>query len=236
MLRRFWKSFRRDEQVALIVSSLVLLFCGGHEYLWRRRQLPAVPLFVQAPTQTRSGVAKGATTRRVLVDVAGAVRRPGVQQWETGARVSDAVQKAGGALPDGDVNAMNLAARLQDGQQIRVPVRGDVHGGTQSIVATPGSSSVGASAAGASGMASDGHLDTRKRAGKSGKSLFAGIVNVNTASAQQLEVLPGIGPATAGRIVESRVRQGRFRSLEDLDRVKGLGPKKLEALRGHVAF
>lgn len=235
VVSRFWRCFRRDEQLALVAASLVLLFGAAHEYSWRRNQPPLPPFFVEVAVETpvarmgspaRWNVPSGA--RRITVDVAGLVKRPGVQQWAPGARVGDAIKKAGGAMPKGDVHALNLAARLQDGQQIRVVRRSEI----SASAAVASRSSTGET----SGAPKTEGEKARSKTARSGKSPFAGIINVNTASAEELEVLPGIGPATAARIVESRTRQGRFRSLEDLDRVKGLGPKKLEALRSHLAF
>ncbi len=225
----FRKSLRRDEQVVFALSSLMLLFGAVHEYSWWRQQRPLPPLFVDAQSTSGNGAQAANSKGRVLVHVAGAVKRPGMQQWPAGTRVFQAVEKAGGAMPAGDLQSLNLAARLVDGQKILVPVRGE---------ARRASGDSGDLRAAASGDALDNSgkrlsapSASEKEGGAQGR-----VINVNSASATELDVLPGVGPATAARIVESRVRQGRFRSLEDLDRVKGLGPKKLEALRPHISF
>lgn len=225
----FAKSLRRDEQVAFVLASLMLLFGAVHEYSWWRQQKPMPPLFVDTQSPSGNGAPASISKGRVLVDVAGAVKRPGIQQWPAGTRVFQAVEKAGGATPAGDLQSLNLAARLVDGQKIRVPVRGE---------ARRASGDSGYLRAAVSGDALDnsGKRRIARNASEKEGGAPGRVINVNSASATELDVLPGVGPATATRIVESRVRQGRFRSLEDLDRVKGLGPKKLEALRPHISF
>ncbi|MBX5477173.1 MAG: ComEA family DNA-binding protein [Clostridia bacterium] len=132
-----------------------------------------------------------------VVDVAGAVRSPGVYILPAGARVWDAVKAAGGAAADAQLSAVNLAEPVSDGQQVYIPRKGETVAGR-------------ASAAGGSGPAK---------------------VDINHAGADVLEALPGIGPELAERIVKERQAHGPFRSVDDLARVSGIGPKKLEALR-----
>jgi competence protein ComEA len=131
----------------------------------------------------------------VVVDVTGAVRRPGVYRLPAGARVTDAVARAGGASGDAALEGINLAARLADGQQVLVP----------------GSAPGNAIAAGAG--AEDGPI------------------SLGSASAEDLEAIDGIGPVTAGDIVEFRDQHGGLASVDQLDEVSGIGPATMEALR-----
>lgn len=144
-------------------------------------------------------------TVAVLVHVAGAVVRPGVYELTSGDRVTDAVDRAGGPTPDADLDGLNLASSVADGQRIYVPAIGEVDPAT-----VPAGTS--ASADGSAG----------------------GPVDLNTATASELDTLPGIGPATAASIVDDRARNGPFATVDDLDRVPGIGPAKLEALRDLV--
>lgn len=146
-------------------------------------------------------------SRAAVVHVAGAVRHPGVYRLAAGARVRDAVRRAGGAARRGDVNAINLAAQVQDGVQIVVPRRVPAGGA--------------AAAAGPSSPEDPSAVPTAP-------------INLNTATAEQLETLDGVGPATAAKILEYRRAHGGFRTIDDLGQVSGIGPKRLEAIRDRV--
>lgn len=147
--------------------------------------------------------------RAAVVHVAGAVRRPGVYRLAAGDRVQDAVRRAGGPTARGDVGAINLAAPVEDGVRVVVPER-------------PPRVAAGAGAAPAAGAAAgDG-------------AAAAPPVDLNTATAEQLETLDGVGPATAARILDHRRAHGGFRTVEDLGQVPGIGPKRLAALRDRV--
>ena len=162
-----------------------------------------------APAATvRIGRAGGGSA---LVHVAGAVRRPGVYRLRSGARIQDAVRRAGGARPRGDLNAINLAAKVADGQQVVVPPR-----------APAGAAPAGAVATAAAG------------AGAGAATAPAAPVSLNSATAEQLDTLDGVGPVTAQKIIAWREEHGGFRSVDDLGQVPGIGPKRLAALRDHV--
>ena len=135
------------------------------------------------------------TSAAVVVSVVGLVARPGLVTLPAGARVADAVEAAGGLLPGADPASVNLAALVPDGAQIAVGVPGAAVG--------PGGSS-------------DGVLGTGPGPGSR--------VDLNSASAGELDALPGIGPVLAQRIVDHRTRHGPFRSVDQLDDVPGIGP------------
>ena len=154
----------------------------------------------------------------VVVEVNGAVRRPGVYRLAADARVADAVGAAGGYGPRIDTSAaqsLNLAARVSDGQQIHVPARGEG--------APAGAAGSGAAAAGAT----SGDAAAGTTAGS------AGTVNVNTATSAELEALPGIGPATAAKIIAARA-SSPFASVDELRSRKVVGQATLEKIRGLV--
>jgi competence protein ComEA len=166
------------------------------------------------PGPVPAAAAGGATTSvapappvTVVVHVAGQVASPGVYALPTGGRVADAVLAAGGASAEADVEQLNLAARVSDGERIYVPRKGE---------AAPPAAGGGGSGAPAAGA---------------GASAPAGPVDLNTATAEQLEALPGVGPATSKAILTYRTSHGRFRSVTELLEVPGIGPAKLEALR-----
>jgi competence protein ComEA len=148
----------------------------------------------------------------LVVHVAGAVARSGVQRLPAGSRVVDAVEAAGGAAADADPSRINLAAPLEDGQQVYVPRLGEVGGGAG---AGPGAAGGGAGGGGA------GAGDET-------------VVNLNTADVGQLDALPGVGPAIAQAIVDHRDQNGPFATVDQLVEVRGIGDAKLADLRDRV--
>jgi competence protein ComEA len=158
-----------------------------------------------------------------LVHVAGAVRRPGVYRLREGDRVRDAVARAGGRAPGADVDAINLAAKIADGQRVVVPRRvapAAAGGGSRGTAG-------GIPEAAAGGVAADA-------AGGAVPGTDAPPVDLNTATLEQLDTLDGVGPAIAAKILAWREEHGGFRSVEDLGEIPGIGPKRLEALRARV--
>ena len=160
-----------------------------------------------------AGVDGADTPAVVVVHVAGAVVAPGVYELPAGSRADRALAAAGGPVADADPNALNLAAPLVDGSRIYVP------------------------ASRRGGSSDDGPRGRSGRRGWTGEQFgtaATGPIDVNQATAADLEELPGVGPATATAIVTERDRNGPFLSVDDLDRVPGIGPTKIEALRDLV--
>lgn len=152
-------------------------------------------------------VAATAEEKKVVVHVAGEVVHPGVYEFPAGARVHEAIEASGGAREGGDLNALNLARPLEDGEQVIVPSR-----------ASPAVSAAGG----------DPHQGTAAPSASTGK------INLNQATKEELMQLPGIGPALAERIVQHRQTQGAFQAPDELMRVSGIGAKKFEALKDLV--
>lgn len=148
----------------------------------------------------------------VVVHVAGAVVKPGVVRLPAGSRVHQAIAASGGAAPGADLNGLNLALVIVDGQKIQVPRKGEVlH------LEGPAGGTSGTGMAGQDGGHSAGGADGLK-------------VNLNTATLAELDALPKVGPVLAQRILDWRKDHGSFKTAEDLDAVDGVGPKMLEAL------
>jgi len=160
-----------------------------------------------APSASASSVASTVSPQLLVVDVVGAVRRPGVYRVTHGARVADAVTRAGGATRKADLALVNLAAPVADGTQIVVPARPPA-------------------AAGGGGGGGGGGSDP---------ATPAGPVHLNTATLEDLDALPGVGPVTAQKILDYRQQHGAFASVDELDAISGIGPKRLDQLRDVVA-
>lgn len=148
-----------------------------------------------------------ATAEVLLVHVAGAVTAPGLVQLMPGDRIADAIDAAGGAAAAADLDRVNLAAPVADGQRVYVPAEGETPPALTPPSEAPGEADTDAGSA---------------------------VVNVNTASSEELETLPGIGPARAADIIDHREQEGPFRSVQDLLQVPGIGPATLERLRDQV--
>jgi competence protein ComEA len=192
----------RAQLVAWGVAALVVLLVGLKLLGGRESAAPAAPVRVDRGAAEPGSSSAG----RLYVHVAGAVRRPGLYELPAGSRVAGALRRAGGPLPKADLTAVNLAARLGEGQQVMVPRAGGV-------AASTGSTASGA-ATGAPGSAAR--------------------ISLGSATIEQLDGLDGIGPTLAQRIVEYRQAHGGFRSVEDLRQVEGIGEKRLAAIKQAV--
>jgi competence protein ComEA len=185
--------FSRRQIVIAAVAVLLVLVLGSR--LLFRAEAPAAP-----PIPTAAATTTAAAQSLLVIDVVGAVHRPGLYRLPRGARVADALARAGGVTPKAQVELVNLAAPIADGEQIVVPRRGSG--------AIAGSVAPGAA---------------------------AGPVHLNTATLEQLDGLPGVGPVTAQKILDYRQQHGAFASVEELDAVPGIGPARLEQLKELVA-
>lgn len=169
-------------------------------------------------------------TAQVRVHVAGAVRKPGVYALPDWARVEDAIKKARGPLPTADLDAINLADRIRDGEQIRVPYQGRAAIST-THPPTPDPPSIPPTVGGR-GVGRYPFAGTPTQGAPPGGG--GGEVDLNTATLEQLESLPGIGGSLAAAIIEYRTQHGRFLQPEDLLNVRGIGQRKFEQIRPRV--
>jgi competence protein ComEA len=186
---------RRLAAVALVCLAATVFFVHRHH------AASAVPPLRVAPVVGSAGASGAGAARKaaIVVDVVGAVARPGLYRLRSGARVADAVARAGGLTRQAERAAVNLAAPISDGQQVLVAARG------------------AASAAGAGGAAA-----------------AAGSISLSSATAEQLDSLPGVGPVTAQKILQYRQEHGPFTSVEALDAIPGIGPARIADLQGLV--
>jgi competence protein ComEA len=184
------------QQLAVYAAAAIAIALIGARYLkeTQHSESAAAPPAAGAVKVRRS-------SPEVYVHVTGAVRRPGVYRLPGWARLDAAVKRAGGPARGADVEGVNLAAKVADGQQVVVPRRiaGGLSGGAGGGAETPGAP-----------------------------------VSLNTATADQLDELDGVGPATAQKILDWRKEHGGFRSVDDLKQIGGIGPKRFEALKDKV--
>lgn len=187
-------------QVVVYAAVAIALLLVGARAIRAEGDAGAAPAAADAPLG--SGELRiSSSGGDVVVDVAGAVREPGVYRLPAGARVVDAIERAGGPDDNAMLEGINRAARLADGQQVMVPARG------------PGGAVATAGAGGAAGE---------------------GPISLGSATVEQLEEIDGIGPVTAGKIVEYRDQHGGLASVDQLDEVSGIGPATMESLRDRL--
>ena len=201
----------RSEIAAYAACAVLVVLLGWRVLRSDGEGAKALPAATTATASAPASGSGGATVSaapardaRAVVHVVGAVHRPGVYRLAAGARVQDAIGRAGGATGGADLQAINLAAKVADGQQVVVPRR-----------APAGRAAASAPAAGTSTTPS-------------------APLSLNSATAEQLDTLDGVGPATAQKILEYRTAHGGFSSVDDLAQIPGIGPKKLESLRAQV--
>jgi competence protein ComEA len=193
------------QQLVVYAAALLAVALIGARYLKAERDPPASGAEPSRVKVERSG------SGGAVVHVVGAVRRPGVYRLPPWARLAGALRRAGGATSRADLQGVNLAAKVSDGQQVIVPARAS--GAAAAPAGGPGE---------ASGAASPGEVAPGQP------------VSLNTATTAQLDELDGIGPATAQKILDWRKEHGGFGSVEELKQVSGIGPKRFEALKEKV--
>lgn len=195
----------RRRALLYLAAAALALGLGGRALLGRAGPpAPAGTAAAAAQTALEAMPAESAPAEPPLVvDVVGAVRRPGLYRLPAGSRVDDAVRRAGGPTRKAAIELVNLAAPLADGQQVVVP-------------AQPQAAAAGGAVA-------------------AGAAQPSGPVHLNSATVEELDTLPGVGPVTAQKIVDYRTAHGAFRSVDELDAIPGIGPARLEQLRDLVA-
>ncbi|MFA5383770.1 MAG: ComEA family DNA-binding protein [Eubacteriales bacterium] len=202
----------RRQQIVILIIAAVLLFGAGYRYdCWQKSKAETNNnTVVQSEDEDKSS-----SPREIKVHIAGAVQKPGVYKLNADCRVNDAVSMAV-ALPTADLNSLNLAATLTDGQKITVPEL------RQAVVLPTGNSALFSAPSGSS-------QSTEKNSSTQG-----GLININTADQSEIESLPGIGPALAGRIIQYREENGPYRVPEDIKNVSGIGEKRYEDIKDKI--
>lgn len=237
-------SMPSKQQVAYFTSLVAIIAC--FVFIGRIWAKPAPKLEIRnLDTPEAKPATPQQSPEQLIVEVAGAVRKPGVIKLKPGSRVHDAIREAGGAKPNALLGEWNLAAKVQDGMQIYVA--------SKSAAKSAQTKGPGTSRSSPRPNALSGNLPVHvevpegfrggpiqsasvtptapKSGGGKKPEPAEGSISLNASSGEQLQALPGVGPSTAAKIVEYRTEHGGFTSIDELLAVKGIGPKKLEAMR-----
>lgn len=180
-------------QVVVVIVLVILVLIGSGVIYLRNRPTP-----VRSVKEIKREAKPPVSPKRILVYVCGAVQKPGVYQLGEGSRVADAVNMAGGFAPEADLNSLNLAKQVSDGEKVFVSRVGQVS----------------------------------PESGQNSQEIKK--VNLNTATIEELDKIPGIGEVIAKRIIFYREKHGKFRSVNELQEIEGIGPKKLEDIKDSV--
>lgn len=208
----------------LIFIAVLLAGCIITSLISTNDEAKTLPVSSLPQSAQGAVTSKAAQTKTVRVQVSGAVLEPGIYDVPASCRVEEAIAAAGGMTENADSERVNLVRKVRDGMQIRVPVQKAAQTNRTQRKNAQAKSGLGASTT---------KKSSSTRAGTEKNNSAVQIVRINSASASELQQLPGIGPALAKRIVETR-SGGRFNSADDLLRVPGIGKAKLAKLRDYV--
>lgn len=208
----------------IIFIAVLLIGCIITSLISTNDKAKTLPVSSLPQSAQGAVTSKAVQQKTVRVQVSGAVLEPGIYDVPASCRVEEAISAAGGLTENADSERVNLVRKVRDGMQIRVPVKKAARTSRTQRKSAQAKSGLGASTT---------KKSSSTRAGTEKNNSAVQIVRINSASARELQQLPGIGPALAQRIVETR-NSGRFTSADDLLRVPGIGKAKLAKLRDYV--
>lgn len=211
--------------VIIVVLGITGLFC--YFFLWKEDEVeviePELGMLNEANTIKQEKID---ADKLVIVHVSGAVQNPGIVRLTEGERIADAIEKAGGATEEADLSKLNLAYVLEDGVKLRIPKKGEKV--EEGEYVSEGSGEVMEESA----------TDEAKNMGTSTGSTTTTkkntVVNINKANQEELTTLPGIGTATAQKIIDYRKEHGSFKAIEDIKKVSGIGDSKFNQIKNLI--
>lgn len=167
-------------------------------------------LIKEENTIKENSIIESKEDNKVIIHITGEVNNPGIIELESGDRIFNAIEKAGGATTNADTSKINLAQVVEDGMKINVPNLNDKETVTEETIPT---------------VSNSNNIQQKKQS----------IVNINSASQTELETLPGIGPSIASKIVNYRKEKGKFLKIEDIKNVSGIGEAKFEKIKKYIS-
>lgn len=207
--RKFYQTYEKQIKIAVIaivVITALLLFGGNGKndeiVVDKTGEMEAEMMEEESDSETEDEGLQP-TASNLVVDISGCVKNPGVYEFEDGTRLHDVIQQAGGLTEEADIDAINQAELVTDGQKILIPEKLETMDGAERTTFTQ-------------------------------NAVSNGKININQADSTTLQEIPGIGPATADKIIQYRDANGRFQSIEDLKNVSGIGEKTFEKMKDKI--
>ena len=195
----------KNQKIILIVVGCIILFVIGYYITSQTGEEEYINI-----DEENEIVEEKINEEEIIVHITGAVNNPGIVRTKEGARIADIIELAGGELESADTSEINLAYKVQDGEKIYIPTKGENKENLIYITTEAGNNPISKS-------------DDNKK------------VNINTASQEELDTLQGIGPSTATKIIEYREKNGKFKTIEDIKNVTGIGDSKFEAIKENIS-
>ena len=206
--------FENKQKVIRVAIISMLILAALFLFIFRTGNQDETDIVKQSETEKQSSVQTDTSVETIIVDVSGEVVNPAVIELPPDSRINDAILAAGGLTQNADITQINRAAMLADGEKIFIPTLQKINSTTDSTPG-PGNDPTASVSSGSAG-------NTK--------------ININNASATQLQEVPGIGPATANKIIVFRSAYGLFRKLEDLKKVSGIGDKTFEKMKPYICI
>ena len=195
----------KNQKIILIVVGCIILFVIGYYITSKTGEEEYINI-----DEENEIVDEEIDEEEIIVHITGAVNNPGIVKTKEGARIADIIELAGGELESADTSEINLAYKVQDGEKIYIPTKGENKENLIYITTEAGNNPISKS-------------DDNKK------------VNINTASQEELDTLQGIGPSTATKIIEYREKNGKFKTIEEIKNVTGIGDSKFEAIKENIS-
>lgn len=215
-------NFNKKQKVILgIIITIIIGFICYYVYA-KEENDESIDLETNIETQGESQKEEKEVDDNILVHISGAVHQEGIVELKANSRISDAIEKAGGIKEEASLEDINLAYKLEDGMKIHIPTKQEKENAKAEEIKESVTTS--------SGFTNKEETNNKVEDTKNAK------VNINTATQTLLETLPGIGPSTAIKILEYRKEKGRFKSIEDIKEVSGIGEAKFEKMKEFISI
>lgn len=218
----------------IIITVIIILTIGIYYFFIRENdyfgnsQIENFSITNEENEITEDKISDTNDKEKIIVYVAGAVKNEGIYELDENSRIADGIEKAGGLTDDANIKDINLAYVLEDGMKVFIPKnsdKNDVEDETSTYVSKENGSSNKSDGGSKNTSSSKSTNDSQSTKSKSSK------ININTATQSELETLPGIGPSTATKIINYRKENGKFNSIEDIKKVKGIGDSKFSQIK-----